>query len=62
MLAKEKRQDDQIRMAVDYFVTERNKRRKIMVDQTKKEESGEMLSYEKEEWEKEYLNYVNKIA
>ena len=38
------------------------RRKKIMVDQTKKEESGEMLSYKKEEWEKEYLKYVNEIA
>ena len=33
---------------------ERNERRRIMVYQTKKEQSGEMLNYGKEAWEQEY--------
>ena len=63
VLAKEKRIDDQINIAVDYFVCERNKRRKIMLEQTAKEQNGEMLHYEKESWEnREYLDYMKELA
>ena len=39
-----------------------NKRRKIMLEQTVKEQNGEMLHYEKESWEREYLDYVKELA
>ena len=51
--------DDQIKMAVDYFIVKRNKRRRVMVEQTEKELNGEMVNCELEDWEQQYLDYVN---
>ena len=62
VLAKEKHIDDLINMAVDYFVCERNKRRKIMLEQTEKEHNGEMLNYDKDDLEREYLDYVKELT
>ena len=53
VLAKKKRMDDPISMAVDYFVCEWNKRRKIMLEQTEKEQNDEILNYDKDDWERE---------
>ena len=62
VLAKEKHIDDHINMAVDHFVCERNKRRKIILEQTAKEQNGEMMNYDKESWEREYLDYMKELA
>ena len=51
--------DDQIKMAVDYFIVKCNKRRRVMVEQTEKELNGEMVNCELEDWEQQYLDYVN---
>ena len=59
ILDKEKKTDEHIKMAVDYFIVERNKRRRIMIDQTEKELSGEMIDCNLEDWEQKYLDYLN---
>ena len=59
VLAKEKRMDNQTKMAVDYLVVERNKRRTVMVEQTAKELSGGIVNCDLEEWELQYLDYLN---
>ena len=51
--------DDQIKMAVDYFTVKRSKRRRVMVEQTEKELNDEMVNCELEDWEQQYLDYVN---
>ena len=59
ILDKEKKTDEHIKMAVDYFIVERNKRRRIMIDQTEKELSGQMIDCNLEDWERRYLDYLN---
>ena len=59
VLAKEKRVDAQIKMAVNYFIVERKKRRRVMIDQTKKELRGDMVDCNLEDWEQKYLDYIN---
>ena len=51
VLAKEKRMDNQIKMAVDYFVVERNKRHTVMIEQMAKGLSRDMVNCDLEEWE-----------
>ena len=60
VLAKERRVDAQIQMAVDYFIVERKKRRRVMIDQTEKELRGDMVDCDLEDWEQKYLDYINK--
>ena len=57
--------DDQesIRKTESYHspVCERNKRYKTMLDQTEKESNGEKLNYDKDDCEREYLEYMKQI-
>ena len=61
ILKKAERTENHIRMAVEYFVQERDRRRLILENQTAKEESGDLLLYEMEDWEKNHIDYRDTI-
>jgi len=53
-IEKERKADEYILLARTYFIQERNKRRKIMIEQTRLEKSGELNRRERDDWEIEY--------
>ena len=56
-IQKEQQEKVYIRMAVNYSIVESEKRCKIIIEQTEKEISGNMLNYKKDDWEVDYLVY-----
>ena len=49
-------------MAVDYSITESNRRPKIFIKHTEKEKSGDMLKYTNDDWEVDYLEYKKELG
>ena len=60
-IEKEQQEEVRIRMAVNYFISESEKRRKVMNEQIEKEISGTMLSCQKDDWELDYLEYKKEM-
>ena len=58
---KEKRKIDLVLASVEFFKQERNKRRKIMLEQKEQEKSGDIFRRPMMDWENEYVEYTNEI-
>ena len=58
---KEKNKVGEIYESVAYFTQERNKRRRILLEQTEKEKSGALFERELDDWEKDHMDYVNML-
>jgi len=59
---KEKRKIDLVLASVASFKQERNKRRKIMLEQKEQEKSGDIFKRPMMDWENEYIEYSNEIS